>query len=142
MAEISITIENKYFGEGATSWKETIFQITWQSQIAFAYDKDLNRTRTFNYSGEGWGLATWGDTLVMSDGSENIYLLNPKDFSQIDRLQIYDQTNKFNFLNELESNKGRRPSQACTEGNKQTKIPFLENRGFVSLVQGKRNGCG
>ena len=95
-------IENKYFGEGATSWKETIFQITWESQIAFAYDKDLNRTRTFNYSGEGWGLATWGDTLVMSDGSENIYLLNPKDFSQIDRLQIYDQTNKFNFLNELE----------------------------------------
>ncbi len=95
-------IENKYFGEGATSWKETIFQITWESQIAFAYDKDLNRTRTFNYSGEGWGLATWGDTLVMSDGSENIYLLNPKDFSQIDRLQVYHQTDKINFLNELE----------------------------------------
>ncbi|MDC1331242.1 glutaminyl-peptide cyclotransferase [bacterium] len=95
-------IENKYFGEGATSWKGTIFQITWESQIAFAYDKDLNRTRTFNYSGEGWGLATWGDTLVMSDGSENIYLLNPKDFSQIDRLQIYHQTDKINFLNELE----------------------------------------
>ena len=33
------------------------------------------------------GSATWGDTLVMSDGSENIYFLNPKDFSQIDRLQ-------------------------------------------------------
>ena len=95
-------IENKYFGEGATSWKGTIFQITWESQIAFAYDKDLNRTRTFNYSGEGWGLATWGDTLVMSDGSENIYLLNPKDFSQIDRLQVYHQTDKINFLNELE----------------------------------------
>ena len=95
-------IENKYFGEGATSWKGTIFQITWESQIAFAYDKDLNRTRTFNYSGEGWGLASWGDTLVMSDGSENIYLLNPKDFSQIDRLQVYHQTDKINFLNELE----------------------------------------
>ena len=95
-------IENKYFGEGATSWKEKIFQITWESQIAFAYDANLNRIRTFNYSGEGWGLATWGDTLVMSDGSENIYFLNPKDFSQIDRLQVYNQTNKINFLNELE----------------------------------------
>ena len=95
-------IENKYFGEGATSWKGKIFQITWESQIAFAYDTNLNRIRTFNYSGEGWGLATWGDTLVMSDGSENIYFLNPKDFSQIDRLQVYNQTKKISFLNELE----------------------------------------
>ena len=46
------------------------------------------------------------------------------------------------FCKGLESNKGRRPSQACTEGNKQTKIPFLESGGFVSLVQGQRNGRG
>ncbi|MAJ52383.1 MAG: hypothetical protein CMB82_12345 [Flammeovirgaceae bacterium] len=97
-----VNLDNNYFGEGATSWEKTIFQITWESQIAFAYDKELNRTRTFNYSGEGWGLATWGDTLVMSDGSENIYLLNPKDFSQIDQLQVYHQTDKINLLNELE----------------------------------------
>ena len=38
----------------------------------------------------------------MSDGSENIYLLNPKDFSQIDQLQVYHQTDKINLLNELE----------------------------------------
>jgi glutaminyl-peptide cyclotransferase len=95
-------LDKKYFGEGATSWNDKIYQITWESQIAFAYDLELNRLQTFNYSGEGWGLATWGDTLVMSDGTENIYLLNPQDFSQIDQLETYDQERKLNFLNELE----------------------------------------
>ena len=47
----------QYFGEGITIWKSTLLQLTWQSGIAFAYDRVTFAPRaTFKYRGEGWGL--------------------------------------------------------------------------------------
>src|ERR1700693_1943563 len=46
-----------YFGEGITIWKTDVIQLTWQSNVAFVYDKKtFAPRRTFKYKGEGWGL--------------------------------------------------------------------------------------
>jgi len=98
----NFNLESSYFGEGATVWTDKIYQLTWTSQVAFVYDLNLKLVTTFNYSTEGWGLTTMGDTLVMSDGSEKLYFMNPLDFSEMDILQVYDHQGKVDNLNELE----------------------------------------
>src|SRR3954470_21354680 len=50
-------IAPEYFGEGITEWKGSIVQLTWQTQVGFVYDmKTFERTKTWSYKGEGWGL--------------------------------------------------------------------------------------
>src|SRR5262249_5830276 len=47
----------EYFGEGITLWKGDLIELTWQSHVAFVYDRvTFAPKRTFSYTGEGWGL--------------------------------------------------------------------------------------
>lgn len=97
-----INLSDEYFGEGSTVWNDQIYFLTWTSRVGFVYDMNLSNLRSFNYSTEGWGLTTYGDTLIMSDGSEKLYFMNPNDFSTIKTLQVYDNQGKVDELNELE----------------------------------------
>src|SRR5437773_720005 len=65
----------QHFGEGITVWKTDLIELTWQSGIAFVYDRDtFQQKRTFTYAGEGWGLTHDGANLIMSDGTEYLRL--------------------------------------------------------------------
>src|ERR1700722_16973114 len=56
-----IDIEPQYFGEGITVLNQQIVELTWQSETGFVYEQpSFRRLRTFNYPGEGWGLANDG----------------------------------------------------------------------------------
>jgi glutamine cyclotransferase len=96
-------LPSQYFGEGITAYKDKIIQLTWTSRTGFVYDKDkfelINKVR---YPTQGWGLTTDGDKLIMSDGSSNIYFLDPGTFSQLGQLQVYDHKGPVKNLNELE----------------------------------------
>ena len=62
-------LDRKYFGEGITVLGNQIFQLTWQSEVGFVYDKaSFKPIKSFNYTGEGWGLTHDGTRLIMSDG--------------------------------------------------------------------------
>ena len=98
----TINLESRYFGEGSTFWGDKIIYLTWTSQVGFVYDFNLNQTGTFQYAHEGWGISTLGDTLVVSDGTEVIHFLNPHDYSEFDKLEVYDHEGKVVELNELE----------------------------------------
>ncbi len=103
----SISLPNEYFGEGSTIWNDKIIQLTWTSQVGFVYDQNLKQTGKFNYTHEGWGITTLGDTLIMSDGTEMLHLLDPRDFSEIGKLEVYTDKRKIINLNELEVIKGK-----------------------------------
>lgn len=99
----SINLERQYFGEGATIINNEIYQITWTSRKGFVYDPaTFNLIRTFDYPTQGWGLTTVGENLVMSDGSNILYYLEPKSFSEIKRVEIYNDQGPVTQLNELE----------------------------------------
>jgi glutaminyl-peptide cyclotransferase len=58
---------HQYFAEGLTDWGSTLIQLTWQSHIAFVYDRfSFRLLRTLPYSGEGWGLTQDGKNLILS----------------------------------------------------------------------------
>ncbi|XOV91947.1 MAG: glutaminyl-peptide cyclotransferase [Bacteroidota bacterium] len=97
-----VNIGSEYFGEGSTYWQDKIMMLTYRSNVGFVFDTDLNQIGKFNYNHEGWGATTLGDTLVVSDGTEVLHLLDPHDFSEIGTLEVYDNVRPIQSLNELE----------------------------------------
>jgi glutaminyl-peptide cyclotransferase len=97
----------EYFGEGITVWKNDLIELTWQSGIAFVYDKTtFQPRRRFNYLGEGWGLTHDDVNLIMSDGTDRLRLLDPATFAERRRIQVTSGGLPVRNLNELEFVKG------------------------------------
>jgi glutamine cyclotransferase len=100
-------LEPHLFGEGIAVWGDSIAQLTWQGGVGFVYDRTtFRRTRTFNYRGEGWGLAHDGKRLVMSDGTPVLRFLDPLTMKETGRLEVRDAGVPVDDLNELEFIKG------------------------------------
>jgi glutamine cyclotransferase len=98
-----VAVSPEYFGEGITTWGQTILQLTWQSQIGFVYDRTtFKQLRTFKYTGEGWGFTHNDTALIMSDGSPSLRFLDPKTLMETRRLLVSDAGIVIRDLNELE----------------------------------------
>src|SRR5918993_2975109 len=100
-------LESEYFGEGIALVGNSLIQLTWQSGVGFVYDKNtFQRTRTFNYKGEGWGLTYDGTRVIMSDGTPTLRFLDPQTLKQTGTIQVRDGGAPVDDLNELEVVKG------------------------------------
>lgn len=100
-----IDLDSKYFGEGITILNNKIYQLTWQENTGFVYNADnLKLEKTFQYARkvEGWGLTNDGTYLYQSDGSEKIWLLDPKTLKDVNYINVYTSNNKIKAINELE----------------------------------------
>jgi glutamine cyclotransferase len=100
-----IRLPQDIFGEGITIHKDKIVQLTWLSQIGFVYDKKSFRLLdSFRYSVrmEGWGITTDGKSLIVSDGSDRLYFLDPESFEVKNRLNVQDNLGAVLKINELE----------------------------------------
>lgn len=98
-----VDLAERFFGEGITVLGQRIYQITWQSERAFVYDKKtFRRIRRFSYEGEGWGLTHDGRRLIMSNGSATITFRDPKTFAVLDEIEVTDGGEPVEMLNELE----------------------------------------
>ncbi len=98
-----IDLEPQYFGEGITVINQRIVELTWKAQLGFVYDQaSFKRLRTFNYPGEGWGLANDGQYIYMSDGSADIRVWDPATLQEKRRFTVRDHGQAIMNLNELE----------------------------------------
>ncbi len=96
-------LDTQYFGEGITTLGDKVYQITWQSNIGFVYDKLTFEPLTqFSYSTEGWGLTHDGTRLIMSDGTSRIHFLDPDSLQQTGSIDVRDGTTPVENINELE----------------------------------------
>jgi glutamine cyclotransferase len=97
-----LSLQPQYFGEGIAVVGGKIVQLTWQSHVGFVYDKaSLGLLREFEYPTEGWGLTYDGNRLIMSDGTANLYFLDPVTFQRVGQVTVHD-TGPVTELNELE----------------------------------------
>lgn len=92
------------FGEGITIFKDIIYQLTWTNNIVYVYDvKNIDKPiTTFKWPYEGWGITNNGNDLIISDGSANLYFVNPDNFKVKSTIQVRDNNGPVQFLNELE----------------------------------------
>ena len=101
------TVPGEFFGEGITVWKNDLFELTWQSHVAFVYDRaTFEPKKRFTYPGEGWGLTSDGTNLIMSDGTDELRVLDPVTFAEKRRIKVTAGGIALRNLNELEYMKG------------------------------------
>ena len=99
----TIPLPERHFGEGLTRWKDTLVQLTWQSRVGFIYDlPTLRLMKTRPYPLEGWGLTEDGQSLIASDGTSQLYFLDPVLLKERRRIVVRDQGLPVARLNELE----------------------------------------
>ena len=91
------------FGEGLALWRSHLISLTWHGGVAYRWDLASLRPRgTLRYTGEGWGLASGPDGLLLSDGTDTIRTLDPESFAERRRIRVTVAGRPLDQLNELE----------------------------------------
>ncbi|MDX2184270.1 MAG: glutaminyl-peptide cyclotransferase [Gemmatimonadaceae bacterium] len=96
-------MDDAYFGEGLAAVGNRLYQLTWRAEKGFVYDgKTLAVVDSFAYRGEGWGLASDGQSLFISDGSPEIRVLSLPGYAVTRTIRVTEGSTPVPALNELE----------------------------------------
>lgn len=103
----SHSLDEDLFGEGLATWNGRLTQLTLFAEKAYVYNLEtFDLLEVIPYDGEGWGLASDGDLLVMSDGSPVLRYLHPETFEVTRQVTVTDRGESVKRLNELEMVEG------------------------------------
>lgn len=93
----------RYFGEGIAVAEGRIYQLTWRENAVFVYDLETFELLDSHYlPTEGWGLTYDGDRLLLSDGTDRLYYVDPEGFQVKGSVQITLEDRPLHNVNELE----------------------------------------
>jgi glutaminyl-peptide cyclotransferase len=96
-------MDSRIFGEGLTVLRDTIYQLTWREHIVYVYDpKDFRLIRQMNWTSEGWGITNDGKSLIISDGTDKLYIVEPAGLKLQKVISVSDNLGPLNNINELE----------------------------------------
>ncbi len=97
------------FGEGITILRDTLYQLTWENNIVYVYSiHDLSKPiKTLAWPYQGWGITNNGTNLIISDGSANLYFVDPSTFKVNNTVRVADNRGNVSQLNELEFINGK-----------------------------------
>ena len=96
-------LDASFFAEGLALLQDKLYHLTWRENTGFVYDAStLAQLRTFNYQTEGWGLTTDGSALILSDGTNTLYWLDPGTMQVVRQVNVSYQGQSVEYLNELE----------------------------------------
>ena len=114
-----VSIAAELFAEGLTAINNTLYMITWREKKLLMFDREtleLLDTKTYeSHNGEGWGLTTDGQHLIMSDGTEYIDFYEfpiakngQQKMKKIREIKVYDPVTMRHLIhvNELEYYEG------------------------------------
>ena len=96
-------LDPHFFGEGIALLQGQLYQLTWKSGVVFAYDTaSLKPKGQYRISGQGWGLSTWKDSLlILSNGSDELYFYDAR-FLLHKKIKVNYKGKPVVKLNELE----------------------------------------
>ncbi len=100
-----INLDKNIFAEGLTVLHDTLYQLSWQNHEVYLWDvrkQPFQKLATLPWSGEGWGITNDGNQLIISEGSDKLYFVQPGTLKLNKVLSIRDQYGAVNNLNELE----------------------------------------
>jgi glutamine cyclotransferase len=102
-----VEVGRQFFAEGLTLLGGKLYQLTWQNMRCFVYDpKTFEKKGEFRYDGEGWGLTHDGQSLILSDGTNQLRFIDPETFRVTRTVSVFDRGRPLRDLNELEYVKG------------------------------------
>ena len=96
-------LDSGYFGEGLALLGSRLYQLTWKAGVVLVWDLEtMLQIDEHGYNGQGWGLTTDGERLVMSDGSPRITFRAADDFRWLSTLEVTLDGQPVERINELE----------------------------------------
>lgn len=96
-------LDNGYFGEGLALMGPRLYQLTWKAGVVLVWDlATMEQVDEHGYNGQGWGLASDGERLAMSDGSSRITFRAADDFRWLSTIEVTLDGEPVERLNELE----------------------------------------
>ena len=100
---VELSLPASEFGEGITLLNGELFQLTWESNVCHVYDvATRKKLRDYRYPGEGWGLTSDGEKLYMSNGTADIYKIDPATFKREGKITVTMRGEVVDYINELE----------------------------------------
>lgn len=91
-----------FFGEGLTVYDEKLLQLSWKEGQAFFWNPStLSLDSSLPYIGETWGITTYKQKLLVSNGSSKLKWFG-RPFQQYTNLEITADGRPVEGLNELE----------------------------------------
>jgi glutamine cyclotransferase len=98
-----ISLEDKFFGEGITILRDTVYQLTWKENKVFVYTlDDFRKVKEFGIETEGWGLTNDGQHLIVSTGGSDLFFYDPTSFKLLKTQTVTEAGSPSFNLNELE----------------------------------------
>lgn len=98
-----VDLAQRFFGEGIAVAGDRLYQLTWRENTAFVYDlESLERITSHFIPTEGWGLTWDGEHLILSDGSHQLYFLDPQTMVARRIVAVQAEGQPVRNLNELE----------------------------------------
>ena len=95
------------FSEGITILNDTIYQLSWENHLVFLFNaKTFQPLGTRNWSYQGWGITNDGKSLIISDGTDKLYVAEPNSLKVKNIVSVKDNMGPVNNLNELEMIEG------------------------------------
>jgi glutamine cyclotransferase len=96
-------LDPEIFGEGLTELDGRLLTLTWTDGKGFIWNPaDLSPQGEFAYDGEGWGLTTDGERLILSDGAPHLRFLDRHTLAQTGEVPVTLNGRRIGQLNELE----------------------------------------
>ncbi|WP_051260139.1 glutaminyl-peptide cyclotransferase [Corynebacterium sputi] len=96
-------LDPDHFGEGITRHGDSVWQLTWQSGVALERDAvTLEEKNRVLYHGEGWGICSFDNTLVHSDGTDTLQFRDPETFEVTGTRSVTSAGTPITQINELE----------------------------------------
>ncbi len=101
-----LKIDPNIFAEGITILNDTIYQLTYQSNVVLLYNANtLQKIGELPWMGkdvEGWGITNNGIQLIANTGTNVIYFLNPKDLKIEKTINVKLNGQPLDNINEME----------------------------------------
>ena len=75
----------EYFGEGSCAFDGRAYILTWYEGLCLVYDiETFVKLAEFPYHGQGWGLTTDGNSLIMSNGTSVLSFRDPVYLNELE----------------------------------------------------------
>jgi glutamine cyclotransferase len=98
-----VNLTETLFGEGLTAVDDTLVQLTWKNHVGLIYDKaSFALLSNYSIDTQGWGLTYDGSRLIMSDGSSQLFFVDPDTHQVIGSITVKDGDAEIAQINELE----------------------------------------
>ena len=99
-----IILDPKFFGEGVTIFRDTIYQLTYREGVVHVYDaKNFKKIKELAYTnGEGWGLTHDSTHLIGTNNGNSLFYYDPQTFELVKSIGITENGDAAVNINELE----------------------------------------